>query len=110
MGSRGASLKANTKAKIIDIRDFRSTDTGSSKGKWDFRGISEAINKLTDAYNKAKNKNDITKVYKAINEQEKVIQSAIDNIDNKVEDVSSLYTQRRKLRQLKDRLLREQKY
>lgn len=91
---------------------FVSGGVGSSSGsaKWHYPGIVSATSKIESYVANVKTSAQAATAHKAIKEQEKVIERAISDIENGVEDgdMKVLLTQRRKLRMAQKKLMQNQ--
>lgn len=83
-----------------------SSNTGNSD-KWNYPGIQEATDKIESQVNNVKGQKQAADVYRAIKQQEQVINRAIEDIENGTEngDMNILLTQRRRLRMAQRKLL-----
>lgn len=83
---------------------------GSSGSAWNYPGIAEATSKIESQVANVKTHEQAAAVYTAIQRQEKVIERALADIENGVEegDKAALMTQRRKLRMAQRKLLQNQ--
>lgn len=83
-----------------------SSNTGNSD-KWNYPGIQEATDKIESQVNNVKGQKQAADVYRAIKQQEQVINRAIEDIENGTENgnMNILLTQRRRLRMAQRKLL-----
>lgn len=76
--------------------------------KWDYRGFVETVDKIEEAATAANNHQKAASVYSAIQVQEKIVTEELERIKNGSDDTGDykvLLTQRRRLRQLRKKLI-----
>lgn len=76
--------------------------------KWDYRGFKEAVDKIEQAVDSANTRVKVESAYRGISVQDKAITAELDRIQTGVDDTGDeriLMAQRRRLRQLKKKLL-----
>lgn len=104
MGGRGGTSGiAIPKSKIIEF----PTQKKQSQ-KWDYRGYKESVDEIETAVNSANTRSKVQKAYRAITDQDKNITAELNRIEKgggDAGDTNVLLTQRRRLRQLKRKLV-----
>lgn len=101
MGGRGE------KGKILQFSG-KSQNLQDKSDKWDYRGYVESVNKIEKAVNEANTRAKVEKAYRGIVEEDRSITAEINRIENgngDEGDIKVLMTQRRRIRQLKKKLI-----
>ena len=106
MGGRGASSGiANKNRNIIQ---FPQSNVKTEKSNlWDYRGYTQAVDKIEAAFNEANTEAKRMRVYRAINLQDRNISAELSRIESgggDAGDTTVLMKERRRLRQLKLKL------
>lgn len=106
MGGRGGSSGLTN---IVKFPAKNGTDS-PQKQSWDYRGYVETVDKTEKAVNEANTRAKVEQAYRGVIEQEKNISAEIQRAergDKDTGDINVLMTQRRRLRQLKNKLLKK---
>ena len=106
MGGRGGSSGLASKHKNI-IQFPKSNGKTENSKLWDYRGYTQAVDKIEAAYNNANTEAKRMQVYRAINLQDKNISAELSRIESgggDAGDTTVLMKERRRLRQLKRKL------
>lgn len=106
MGGRGASSGLSAKNKNVIQFPQRKVETKQPK-LWDYRGYTQAVDKIEAAYNEANTEAKRMRVYRAINLQDRNITAELNRIESgggDAGDTTVLMKERRRLRQLKSKL------
>lgn len=109
MGGRGGS--SGLSASKSNIITFPSTKKASddTSAKWDYRGYTQAVDKIESAVKAANTENKRQQAYRAIINQARNITAELSRIANgggDAGDTRVLIKERRRLRQLKTKLTR----
>lgn len=91
-----------------DLQDAMNKSGRFDDVKWDYRGITQRVDEIEKEPQIAKTQKQIRSLYNAIERQEQVINSAFQENESdpsRKGDEKALYTARRRLRQLRQRLL-----
>lgn len=109
MGGRGGSSGLASKHK--NVIQFPKSKVETKQPKlWDYRGYTQAVDQIEAAYNNANTEAKRMQVYRAINLQDRNISAELSRIESGVDDAGDktvLMKERRRLRQLKSKLLKE---
>lgn len=109
MGGRGGSSGLSAaKGKVILFPGAKETTNGSTP-KWDYRGYTQAVDKIESAVKAANTETKRQQVYHAIINQDRNIAAELNRIANgggDAGDTRVLMKERRRLRQLKAKLTR----
>lgn len=104
MGGRGS---ASNIAKNNITQFPKQNQDYKNSNKWDYRGYKDAVDNIENAVKSSRSRNRDYEIASAINSQEKLIQQEIDRNKSGTGDMGNenvLLTQRRRLRQLKEKL------
>ena len=108
MGGRGG--RSGLASEHNNVIQFLQSKSETKKTKlWDYRGYTQAVDKIEEAYNNANTEAKRMKVYRAINLQDRNISAELNRIESGVYDVGDktvLMKERRRLRQIKSKLLK----
>jgi hypothetical protein len=108
MGGRGGrSGLASEHKNVIQFPQSKS-ETKQTK-LWDYRGYTQAVDKIEEAYNNANTEAKRMKVYRAINLQDRNIGAELNRIESGVDgagDKTVIMKERRRLRQIQSKLLK----
>ena len=107
MGGRGS---ASGLAKIVAFSAKGSAGAGNNE-KWDYRGYVESVDNVEKAVNSVKTRRQVEQAYKGITSAEESVSAEISRIENgggDEGDVRVLMTQRRRLRQLRRKLVQKE--
>lgn len=106
MGGRGASSGlANKNRNIIQFPE--RIEKPKNNKLWDYRGYTQAVDKIEAAYNEANTEAKRMRVYRAIKLQDQNITAELSRIEaggGDAGDTTVLMKERRRLRQLKSKL------
>ena len=109
MGGRGG--RSGLAPKHKNVIQFPQSKVETKQPKlWDYRGYTQAVDKIEAAYNNAKTENQRFRVYKAIQNQDRNISAELRRIESgggDAGDTTVLMKERRRLRQLKMKLTKE---
>lgn len=95
---------------VISFPGASGGESDKNSNGWDYPGIKQEVDRIEQGVKNIKNHNQASALYRAINEQENVINSAMKDIESGAEkgDVNALLTQRRRLRMSKRKMLQNQ--
>ena len=108
MGGRGGRSGLAPKHKNV-IQFPKSNEKTENPKLWDYRGYTQAVDKIEAAYNDANTERKRMQVYRAINLQDQNITAELNRIEaggGDAGDTTVLMKERRRLRQLKSKLIK----
>lgn len=107
MGGRGG---VSGLAKVVKFPQKNPTTQEDKSAKWDYRGYKQAVDKIEQAVDSANTRTKVEVAYKGIINQEKSITAELNRIQTGADDAGDekvLTTQRRRLRQLRQKILKK---